>query len=471
MCTDSPGKVQFSLTFFDESTGQRETLQNIEATILDTPYDFILGRPDIKRYNMLERNMSQFRVKSNELEPLLTERDPALKASRRRVDPRLVIQAGSSTLNTIYRKEELLTPEFDDDGMDWECSDDNPWFKSDTAVDPSQTPGDSYKLAKLAGSPELQARLNALLSEYKHVFSEELRPEPAKLNPMNIGIDRSKWETNKNSSPPRPQSRAKHEEIVRQVEKMLAAKVIQPSQAPWFSQVHLVPKPLDKWRFTIDYRKLNECSESKGWPIPNVYRMLQRLGNRKAKFYAVMDLTSGYYQAPLSKSSQAATAFITDIGTFEWLRVPMGLKGAPSFFQSEMAQTVLGGLTHHILELYLDDIIVYGTSEDEYVDNLRQVFDRLTKHNVTLNPAKCRFGMEEVEYVGHTINSEGMSFSEEKRGQVLEFPLPTTHRGMKQFLGLANYFRDHVENHSVITQPLQAMLANYSKNKVLQWTE
>ena len=71
---------------------------------------------------------------------------------------------------------------------------------------------------------------------------------------MNIGIDRSKWETNKNSSsPPRPQSRAKHEEIVRQVEKMLAAKVIQASQAPWFSQVHLVPKPLDKWRFTIDY--------------------------------------------------------------------------------------------------------------------------------------------------------------------------------------------------------------------------
>ena len=104
-----------------------------------------------------------------------------------------------------------------------------------------------------------------------------------------------------------------------------------------------------------------------------------------------MDLTSGYYQAPPSKSSQATTAFITDIATFEWLRVPMGLKGAPSsFFQSEMAQTVLGGLTHHILELYLDDIIVYGTSEDEYVDNLRQVFDRLTKHNVTLYPAKCR---------------------------------------------------------------------------------
>ena len=80
--------------------------------------------------------------------------------------------------------------------------------------------------------------------------------------------------------------------------------------------------------------------------------------------------------------------------------------------------------------------------------------------------------LEEVEYVGHTINSEGMSFSEEKRGQVLQFPLSTTqHRGMKQFLGLADYFRDHVENHFVITQPLQAMVTNHSKNKVLQWTE
>ena len=78
---------------------------------------------------------------------------------------------------------------------------------------------------------------------------------------------------------------------MRQVEKMLAAKVIQPSQAPWLVKyISYLIEPLD-WRFTIDYRKLNKCSESKGWPMPNVYRMLQRLGNRKAKFYAVMDLT------------------------------------------------------------------------------------------------------------------------------------------------------------------------------------
>ena len=114
---------------------------------------------------------------------------------------------------------------------------------------------------------------------------------------------------------------------------MLESKVIKESQAPWYSQVHLTPKPENKWRFCIDYRNLNDCCEAMGWPIPNVYRMLQRLGGRKAKYYAVMDLTSGYYQAPLSLNSQSATAFTTFMGTYEWLRMPKGLKGAPSYFQ------------------------------------------------------------------------------------------------------------------------------------------
>jgi hypothetical protein len=268
-----------------------------------------------------------------------------LKARKRRVVTKGVTKASSSILNTIYRKDELLTPEYDDDGMTWK-EDELPWLATDTdnTIDIESEPGDSYKLATVAGTPELQRKLRSLLREYKHVFSEKLRPEPVKLNPMIIGIDKNKWQCNKNCLPQRTQSRAKNEEIERQIATMLAAKVIQVSQAPWYSQVHLTPKPGDKWRFCIDYRRLNEVSESKGWPIPNVYRMLQRLGNKRAKYYAVMDLTSGYHQAPLSKSSQAASAFITDIGTFEWLRVPMGLKGAPSYFQAEMAHTQSWGV-------------------------------------------------------------------------------------------------------------------------------
>ena len=97
-----------------------------------------------------------------------------------------------------------------------------------------------------------------------------------------------------------------------------------------------------------------------GWPIPNIKNMLQRLGAKRAKYYAKLDLTSGYHQAPLHKDSRGYTAFVTFMGIYEWCRVPMGLKGAPSYFQGVLASIVLVGLLYFICELYIDDIIVYG---------------------------------------------------------------------------------------------------------------
>jgi hypothetical protein len=148
----------------------------------------------------------------------------------------------------------------------------------------------------------------------------------------------------------------------------------------------------------------------------------------------------------------------------------MGLKGAPSYFQQQMATKVLANLIYHICELYLDDIIVFGNTEVEFLNNLSRVFERLRKFGITVNPSKCRFGLSEIEYVGHVINENGLTFSTEKREEVLKFPLPTTHKGMKQFLGLANYFRDNVQNHSMLVRPLQEMVEGYSKNKPLKWT-
>ncbi len=247
--------------------------------------------------------------------------------------------------------------------------------------------------------------------------------------------------------------------------------MITKSQASEYSQILLTPKPDDKWRFCIDFRALNETSESMGWPIPNIKLMLQRLGSKRAKFFCVIDLTSGYYQAPLSEESRWLTAFITFFGIFEWLRVPMGLKGAPSYFQQMMATIVLAGLIYYICEAYLDDIIVYAETEEELVQRLREVFERFRKFRLTLNPDKCQFGVNEVEYVGHVINESGLSFSREKLNKVLVFPIPVIAKGLKCFLGLANYFRDHVRNHSIIVKPLHDMLKNYDKHRKLIWTK
>ena len=109
-----------------------------------------------------------------------------------------------------------------------------------------------------------------------------------------------------------------------------------PDAARWGQWV-LAPKPNGKWRGCADLANLNKCPELPGWPLPRIPEMLQRIGTQKPKIFGVMDLTSGYHQAPLDESSQILTAFITFMGIFKYLRVPMGIKGASAYFQVIMA--------------------------------------------------------------------------------------------------------------------------------------
>ena len=142
--------------------------------------------------------------------------------------------------------------------------------------------------------------------------------------------------------------------------------------------------------------------------------MLHRIGAKKPKFFIILDLTSGYHQIPISENSRRWTAFLTFWGIFEWLRMPMGLAGAASYFQKIMTTVVLAGLIMIICEIYLDDLIIPATSEDELIENFIKVLERFKKHNITINPDKCVMGISEATYVGHTVSERGLHFKREK---------------------------------------------------------
>ena len=107
-------------------------------------------------------------------------------------------------------------------------------------------------------------------------------------------------------------------------------------------------------------------------------------------------------------------AFITSIGQYQFTRVPFGLKTAPSYFQEKMASDVLRGLLYFICEVYIDDIIIGGDSEEDLAKNLRLVFTRLVEENVKLNPKKLKIGLTEIKYVGHILSAEGVNMTGEK---------------------------------------------------------
>jgi hypothetical protein len=216
------------------------------------------------------------------------------------------------------------------------------------------------------------------------------------------------------------------------------------------------------------------CIREAGWPLPHIGNMLQRIGRNKPTRFAKFDMTQGYYQAPLSESSKTLTAFISFMGVFEWERVPMGIKPAGPYFHKAMATEVLSGLIYNIAELYLDDLLCYANSDDELLQRLRILFQRFKEKNVTLNPDKCMLGMDKIEFVGHVIDKEGIEFSPQKLDGIKNFPLPITELQLKSFLGLANFFRSHVRNHSILVYPLQQLVKHYDKkhkHRKLKWTK
>ena len=198
-----------------------------------------------------------------------------------------------------------------------------------------------------------------------------------------------------------------------------------------------------------------------------------RLGRHKSKYFGILDLSSGYYQAPLAEESRPLTAFITFMGIYEWLRVPMGLKSAGSYFQQLLATIVLAGLIYFICELYIDDILVHARTEAEFLIRLEKILERCRMYNIALNPGKCKLGIEEIEYVGHKIDRNGISFTREKLDGVMDFEKPIFSKQLKQFLGLANYFKDNIRRYSQIMYPLNQLLRGYKKGERsrIQWSE
>jgi len=128
---------------------------------------------------------------------------------------------------------------------------------------------DSEGSPTLVGDPDLIEGAKSLCAKYASVLSASLNAQPALLPSMLLKVDENVWKVNSNRGAARHQTDTKQSEINRQVSQMLEIGVIRRSQAEFYSQVHLTPKPNKAWRFCIDYRALNTASQGMGWPIPN----------------------------------------------------------------------------------------------------------------------------------------------------------------------------------------------------------
>ena len=184
------------------------------------------------------------------------------------------------------------------------------------------------------------------------------------------------------------------------------------------------------------------------------------------KFFTSLDLASGYWQVGMAADSREKTAFTTQHGLYEFKVMPFGLCNAPATFQRLM-ETVLAGLARDKCLVYLDDILVIGSSFEEHLANLRQVFSRLQKAGLKLKPAKCKLLQREVEFLGHVVSNHGIQADPKKVAAVTEFPKPTDLRALRAFLGLTSYYRRFVPCFSSVASPLYALTR---KDTPFEWS-
>ena len=333
-------------------------------------------------------------------------------------------------------------------------------------VNPTIPDGDS----SYGGPSDLQQRMQELVAKFDDIFASKVGNSAARVPPMTLELEENAVMSKALQLPVRSQCREHNEALQEQLAELQAVGVIEAVNTQYFSQVLLVRKADKSLRFCVDYRHINKITKSQPFPLPNIPLLLQSLqGN---KYFSVIDLTAGYHQCPLDADAQAFSAFKTAQGIFMFTRVPFGFKQAPGYFQKIMQDLVLHGLVGKICLVYIDDIIVWGKTDEEILTNTQIVFERLRKFELKIKKSKCRLGVTTVQYVGHIVSETGIRMSDERKEAVLRMQQPTTVTDLRRFLGTTNYFRAFIQNYAQITAPLYALDCHGPKAKKhpVTWT-
>ncbi|MBW0570489.1 hypothetical protein O181_110204 [Austropuccinia psidii MF-1] len=207
-----------------------------------------------------------------------------------------------------------------------------------------------------------------------------------------------------------------------------------------------------KSRMVGDFRALNTYSIPDRYPIPRIPETLTQLS--QAGFITAMDDLKGFNQNVLTDNSKELLRIIFHCGIFEYLRMPFGIKNAPSHYQKMMNTIFPEELSEGWLIIYIDDIIVCSETWDNHISRLERVLQKIVQVNMRISLKKCHFAYSEQKALGHVVSGLSLGINKNKVAAVPLKPITQTNKEIQSFLGFAGCYRKNIKDFSRIDESL-----------------
>ncbi|GKC26263.1 putative reverse transcriptase domain-containing protein [Tanacetum coccineum] len=240
-------------------------------------------------------------------------------------------------------------------------------------------------------------------------------------------------------------------ELSEQLKELSDKGFIRPSSSPWGAPVLFVKKKDGSFRMCIDYRELNKLTVKNRYPLPRIDDLFDQL--QGSSVYSKIDLRSGYHQLRVREEDIPKTAFRTRYGHYEFQVMPFGLTNAPAVFMDLMNRVCKPYLDKFVI-VFIDDILIYSKSKQEHEEHLKIILELLKKEELYAKFSKCEFWISKVQFLGHVIDSEGIHVDPAKIEAIKDWTSPKSPTEIRQFLGLAGYYRRFIEGFSKIAKPM-----------------
>ncbi|GJR81489.1 putative reverse transcriptase domain-containing protein [Tanacetum coccineum] len=254
-------------------------------------------------------------------------------------------------------------------------------------------------------------------------------------------------------------------ELAEQLQELSDKGFIRPSSSSWGDPVLFVKKKDGSFRMCIDYRELNKLTVKNRYPLPRIDDLFDQL--QGSSIYSKIDLRSGYHQLRVREEDIPKTAFRTRYGHYEFQVMPFGLTNAPAVFMDLMNRVCKPYLDKFVI-VFIDDILIYSKSKEEHEEHLKLILELLKKEELYAKFSKCEFWIPKVQFLGHVIDSKGIHVDPAKIESVKDWASPKSATEIRQFLGLAGYYRRFIEGFSKIAKPMTKLT---QKNVKFDWGE